>query len=293
MKNYINSFEEFLNEAEKFKATKDFEDFLEEIDGMDERSIKLKMGKDYIDTPGSYRDEADDYDNDITEYMIANMGRKEFEKLKAYWETNIKESAANESKEAEMTISGLVYHQWNDKQAQRKLNDVKFKIVSDIKNVMTLSGEEKELDKVRSIFGIKESAANESKKAECVYMAPRGRGSLQKYDKKTATILSDDGDSVTIKFPDGKTLTEVPKEQVRFLGESAINESVWADITKSAKPTKGPWTLVSSDNKKVLAQSTTDNIHMLPAHFESLKLKFPKSSIHIESASGEVIWKMK
>ena len=143
MKNYINSFEEFLNEAEKFKATKDFEDFLEEIDGMDERSIKLKMGKDYIDTPGSYRDEAGDYDNDITEYMIANMGRKEFEKLKAYWETNIKESAANESK-----------------------------------------------------------------KAECVYMAPRGRGSLQKYDKKTATILSDDGDSVTIKFPDGKTLTE-------------------------------------------------------------------------------------
>ena len=51
--------------------------------------------------------------------------------------------------------------------------------------------------------------------------------------------------------------------------------------------------VVSSDNKKVLAQSTTDNIHMLPAHFESLKLKFPKSSIHIESASGEVIWKMK
>ena len=78
-----------------------------------------------------------------------------------------------------------------------------------------------------------------------------------------------------------------------FLNESAINEGVWADITKSAKSSKGPWTLVSYDNKKVLAQSTTDNIHMLPAHFESLKLKFPKSSIHIESASGEVIWKMK
>ena len=70
-----------------------------------------------------------------------------------------------------------------------------------------------------------EEFLNESKKTECVYMAPRGRGSLQKYDKKTATILSDDGDSVTIKFPDGKTLTEVPKEQVRFLGESNINEA--------------------------------------------------------------------
>ena len=65
-----------------------------------------------------------------------------------------------------------------------------------------------------------EDFVNESKQAECVYMAPKGRGSLQKYDKKIATILSDDGDSITIKFSDGKTLTEVPKDQVRFLGES-------------------------------------------------------------------------
>lgn len=75
------------------------------------------------------------------------------------FEEFLNESKLNEDKlinEAEMTISGLVYHQWNDKQAQRKLNDVKFKIVSDIKNVMTLSGEEKELDKVRYIFGIKD-----------------------------------------------------------------------------------------------------------------------------------------
>lgn len=74
-----------------------------------------------------------------------------------------------------------------------------------------------------------EGFLNESKKAECVYMAPKGRASLQKYDKKIATILSDDGDSITIKFPDGKTLSEVPKEQVRFLGESIntpVNEAV-------------------------------------------------------------------
>lgn len=85
--------ESSLNEAEKFKATKDFEEFLEEIDGMPENRIKRIMGSKYIDTPGGYRDEADDYDNDIVEYMISNMGRKEFEKLQAYWETNIKESS--------------------------------------------------------------------------------------------------------------------------------------------------------------------------------------------------------
>jgi len=85
--------ESSVNEAEKFKATKDFEEFLEEIDGMPENRIKRIMGSKYIDTPGGFRDEADDYDNDIVEYMISNMGRKEFEKLQAYWETNIKESS--------------------------------------------------------------------------------------------------------------------------------------------------------------------------------------------------------
>ena len=74
------------------------------------------------------------------------------------FEEFVNESSTNE---AEMTISGLVY-QWNDKQAQRKLNKVKIKIVSDLENVLTISGEEKELDKVRDIFAIKESVINEA-----------------------------------------------------------------------------------------------------------------------------------
>ena len=96
MKNHIPTFENFINEAKDFKSTRDFEEFLEEIDGMPEVRIKRIMGNKYIDTPGGYRDEAEDYDNDIVEYMIANMGKKELEKLKAYWETNVKESV-NES----------------------------------------------------------------------------------------------------------------------------------------------------------------------------------------------------
>ena len=86
-----------VNEAEKFKSTKDFEEFCEEIDGMPEVRIKRIMGKDYIDTPGGYRDEAEDYDNDITEYMISNMGRKDFEELKSWWENNVQESVINET----------------------------------------------------------------------------------------------------------------------------------------------------------------------------------------------------
>jgi|DEB19_MinimDraft_2_1074335.scaffolds.fasta_scaffold00183_6 hypothetical protein len=90
--------ESVINEAEKFKSTKEFEDFLEEIDGMPENRIKRIMGKDYIDTPGGYRDEAEDYDNDIEEYMISNMGKSDFNELKNYWETNVAESIVIESK---------------------------------------------------------------------------------------------------------------------------------------------------------------------------------------------------
>lgn len=96
----FNSKEEVLGtvyEAENFKSTKDFLDFLEEIDGMPENRIKRIMGKDYIDTPGGFRDEADDYDNDIEEYTRSNMGTKDFEKLRTWWENNVAESVVNEA----------------------------------------------------------------------------------------------------------------------------------------------------------------------------------------------------
>ena len=89
--------ESVVNEAAKFKNTKNFEDFLEEIDGMGEAGIKKIMGKDYIDTPGNYNEEAEDYDNDIVEYMISNMGKKEFERLQDWWEANVAESVVNEA----------------------------------------------------------------------------------------------------------------------------------------------------------------------------------------------------
>ena len=96
----FNNKEEVLGtvyEGKGFKNTEDFEAFLEEIDGMGESAIKKIMGKDYIDTPGGYSEEAEDYDNDIVEYMISNMGRKEFEKLQDWWESNVVESVVTEA----------------------------------------------------------------------------------------------------------------------------------------------------------------------------------------------------
>lgn len=82
--------ESSLYEGVTFKNTKDFEKFLEEIDGMPESAIKKIMGSGYIDTPGMWDEEKEDYHNDIVEYMKSNMGKAEFERLKAYWESNIK-----------------------------------------------------------------------------------------------------------------------------------------------------------------------------------------------------------
>ena len=64
-----------------------------------------------------------------------------------------------------------------------------------------------------------EGSVNEGKSTEqeAVYMAPKNRSSLQKYNEKICKIISDEGSNATIKFEDGKTLTEVPKEQLRFI----------------------------------------------------------------------------
>jgi hypothetical protein len=63
-----------------------------------------------------------------------------------------------------------------------------------------------------------EYVSERNQKQEVVYMAPRDRISLQKYNEKIAKIISDEGSNVTIEFKDGKKLTEVPKTQLRYLG---------------------------------------------------------------------------
>lgn len=120
--------EAYLNEAQYFKSTKNFIDFLEEIDGMPEHRIKRIMGKDYIDTPGGFRDEADDYDNDIEEYTRSNMGNKDFEALRTWWENNVQESQVNEADMTKFYDGFIVFDQKNQK-------TYKFKYVKGTSNV--------------------------------------------------------------------------------------------------------------------------------------------------------------
>jgi hypothetical protein len=61
---------------------------------------------------------------------------------------------------------------------------------------------------------------NESVTQDVIYMSPSDKPQLKQYNEKLATVISDDGDTLTIKFEDGKTLTVVPKKQVRYVSDT-------------------------------------------------------------------------
>ena len=87
---HVKLFEQFFESLnEGFKNTKDFEKFLEEIDGMGESQIKKIMGRDYIDTPGFYSDEKDDYDG-IIDFMTSNMSKSELDLMQSKFAKEVK-----------------------------------------------------------------------------------------------------------------------------------------------------------------------------------------------------------
>jgi hypothetical protein len=93
----IGLMESMVIEAKGFKNDEDFEEFLKEIDAMPERAVRKIMGKEYIDTPGFYQDEKDNYD-DVIDFMISNMGANIYHQLEQWWELNVMKPGLRESK---------------------------------------------------------------------------------------------------------------------------------------------------------------------------------------------------
>jgi len=100
--------------------------------------------------------------------------------------------------ESTLEISGNAYDMWNDKKVQRELQDVKIKIVGDMKGILTLSGDERELNKVRAIFGIKESEdLNEGRiQYKRQYTENHPARSMNSNTKVRGKVLSKIGDNV-------------------------------------------------------------------------------------------------
>ena len=70
-----------------------------------------------------------------------------------------------------------------------------------------------------------------------------------------------------------------------------INEGKWANIMKGVRKSEtGPWTIVAIEGKKVIGQDTIEIQDAIPAGYEAMKREHPKAKLHIEDATGQVVW---
>jgi len=70
-----------------------------------------------------------------------------------------------------------------------------------------------------------------------------------------------------------------------------INEGKWANIMKGVRKSEtGPWTIVAIEGKKVIGQDTIEIQDAIPAGYEAMKREYPKAKLHIEDATGQVVW---
>jgi hypothetical protein len=78
------------------------------------------------------------------------------------------------------------------------------------------------------------------------------------------------------------------------LYEEFVNEATtsWRRMMKGVKAgNTGPWSLVAIENYKVVAQNVDIRImDIIPAYFEKMRKDYPKADIHIEDATGAVVW---
>jgi hypothetical protein len=74
-----------------------------------------------------------------------------------------------------------------------------------------------------------------------------------------------------------------------FLSEATTS---WAKMMKGVNSGEGgPWSLVAIENSKVIAQKIgIKTKEIIPAEFENLRKNYPKASIRIEDATGQVLW---
>jgi len=79
--------------------------------------------------------------------------------------------------------------------------------------------------------------------------------------------------------------------------EYLLNEATtsWSKMMNGIKKGgSGPWSIVVIENKKVIDQHIDIKIkEAIPAHYEEMRRKYPKASIHIEDGGGGIVWSSK
>ena len=90
----------------------------------------------------------------------------------------------------------------------------------------------------------------------------------------------------------------VPVKNNKFIKESnSLYEAStsWSVMMKGInKSETGPWSIIATNRKKVIAQKIGIIIpDSIPAHYEAMAKEFPDAKIHIEDATGKIVWRKK
>jgi hypothetical protein len=126
----------------------------------------------------------------------------------------------------------------------------------------------------------------------------KGLELVHAYDKDgtmygTGELIKKQGSKSLIRF-DGETEKWFDSKDVKLVESNEIDEATtsWKKMMTGVKTSEsGPWSLVAIENNKVIAQKNDIKIQdMIPAHFETMRKEYPKAKIHIEDATGMVVF---
>ena len=160
---HIKLFEQFINEERedvgKYNTVKKAMKAIRKEYGPTPtvQSVASFINDNYYDVTEVERGGDDPRANDKIADLIASY-KFDIEEWEIAWADAQNESAVTEGT---LKISGAAYDLWDEKEVQRKLRDVKIKIIGDIGGVATIKGNDEELQKVKDILGLDESFVNE------------------------------------------------------------------------------------------------------------------------------------
>ena len=134
--------------------------------------------------------------------------------------------------ESTLKISGPAYDWWNDRDVQKKLNNIKIRIVGDIGGVLTIAGSDEELQKVKSLFGLNESVVTEAMFSVNDLKKP---GLIWWYNKKGDKAQVTKIDKIdNLNFPRAK---DAPKDFDISWGMGTLDD--WIEKTGEKNPKVG------------------------------------------------------
>lgn len=73
-----------------------------------------------------------------------------------------------------------------------------------------------------------------------------------------------------------------------FINESTTSWKVMIRGVETGGP--GPWTVVAIENNKVVSQDIVKVQDGIPAGYENMRKKYPKSRIRIEDSHGKIVF---